>query len=63
MVEPASRAALEFGSHGLMIEVADFAAGRPRCDADQAINGETLARIVKFARHHHERLLMAQAAA
>jgi hypothetical protein len=44
-----------------MIEVADFATGRPRCDADQAINGETLGRIVKFARHHHERLLVEQA--
>ena len=63
MVEPASRAALEFGSHGLMIEVADFASGRPRCDADQAINGETLARIVAFARNRHERLLFAQRAA
>jgi 3-deoxy-D-arabino-heptulosonate 7-phosphate (DAHP) synthase len=62
MVEPASRAALEFGSHGLMIEVADFATGRPRCDADQAINSETLARIVKFAHHRHERLLSAQRA-
>ena len=63
MVEPASRAALEFGSHGLMIEVADFSTGRPRCDADQSINGQTLSRIVKFARHHHERLLVAQHAA
>jgi 3-deoxy-7-phosphoheptulonate synthase len=63
MVEPASRAALEFGSHGLMIEVADFATGRPRCDADQAINSETLTRIVKFARNHHERMLVAQHAA
>jgi 3-deoxy-7-phosphoheptulonate synthase len=63
MVEPASRAALEFGSHGLMIEVADFATGRPRCDADQAINGETLARIVQFARSHHQHLLVNQQAA
>jgi 3-deoxy-7-phosphoheptulonate synthase len=63
MVEPASRAALEFGSHGVMIEVADFASGRPRCDADQAIDGETLERIVKFAHAHHERLLVQQAAA
>ena len=62
MVEPASRAALEFGSHGLMIEVADFSTGRPRCDADQAIDGQTLSRIVKFARHHHERLLVNQQA-
>jgi 3-deoxy-D-arabino-heptulosonate 7-phosphate (DAHP) synthase len=63
MVEPASRAAMEFGSHGVMIEVADFATGRPRCDADQAIDGETLERIVKFAHAHHERLLVEQAAA
>jgi len=63
MVEPASRAALEFGSHGLMVEVADFGCGRPRCDADQAISGETLARITEFARQHHERLLTAQQAA
>jgi 3-deoxy-D-arabino-heptulosonate 7-phosphate (DAHP) synthase len=62
MVEPASRASLEFGAHGLMIEVADFATGRPRCDADQAINGETLARIAKFARHHHERLMFSHQA-
>jgi 3-deoxy-7-phosphoheptulonate synthase len=60
MVEPASRAALEFGSHGLMIEVADFAAGRPRCDGDQALNAEALERIVRFARQHHERLLVEQ---
>ncbi|MFZ0964187.1 MAG: N-acetylneuraminate synthase family protein, partial [Terriglobia bacterium] len=63
MVEPASRAALEFGAHGLMIEVADFASGRPRCDADQAINGETLERIVRFAHERHERLLVTQQAA
>jgi len=62
MVEPASRAALEYGCHGLMIEVADYATGRPRCDADQAIHGETLARIVKFAHQRHERLLLAEAA-
>ncbi len=52
MVEPASRAALEFGSHGLIIEVAEFAQGEPRCDAAQAIDAETLARIVKFAAAH-----------
>ena len=63
MVEPASRAALEFGSHGLMIEVAEFGSARPRCDADQAINGETLARIVKFAAARHERMLLAEQAA
>jgi len=49
MVEPASRAALEFGSHGLIIEVADFSMGRPKCDAAQAIDEKTLARIIQFA--------------
>jgi 3-deoxy-7-phosphoheptulonate synthase len=48
MVEPASRAALEFGSQGLIIEVADPASARPRCDAVQAIDPETLASIVRF---------------
>lgn len=63
MVEPASRAALEFGSHGVMVEVADFAGGRPRCDADQAISGEILARIVRFAHRRHERMLLEMQAA
>ncbi len=49
MVEPASRAALEFGSQGLIIEVADFTSALPRCDAVQAIDSETLASIVRFA--------------
>ncbi len=49
MVEPASRAALEFGSQGLIIEVADFTSALPRCDAIQAIDPETLASIVRFA--------------
>jgi len=52
MVEPASRAAVEMGSHGLIIEIADFSRGLPRCDADQAIDAETLGRIVRFARAH-----------
>jgi 3-deoxy-7-phosphoheptulonate synthase len=63
MVEPASRAALEFGSDGLMIEVANFALGEPKCDGAQAIDAETLARIVKFARAHYERQLEAERAA
>ncbi len=54
MVEPASRAALEFGSHGLMIEVANFDSGQPRCDAAQAIDSATFARIVRFARQRPE---------
>jgi 3-deoxy-7-phosphoheptulonate synthase len=50
MVEPASRAAIEFGSQGLIIEVASDRAdaARPKCDAAQAINSHTLARIVEF---------------
>jgi 3-deoxy-7-phosphoheptulonate synthase len=53
-VEQASRAAIEFGSDGLMIEVAardgNSEAHRPLCDADQAITAETLDRIVRFIR-------------
>jgi 3-deoxy-7-phosphoheptulonate synthase len=49
MVEPASRAALEFGSQGLIIEVADFSMGYPQCDGLQAIDEKTLKRIVQFA--------------
>jgi len=52
MVEPASRAALEMGSHGLLIEVADFSFGEPKCDGLQAIDAATLTRIVEFAHHH-----------
>jgi 3-deoxy-D-arabino-heptulosonate 7-phosphate (DAHP) synthase len=57
MVEPASRAALAMGSHGLLIEVADFSLGVPNCDALQAIDATTLARIVEFACAHgkHDR--------
>jgi len=51
-VEQASRAAIEFGSDGLMIEVSSWGeacgAMRPQCDADQAISPSTLARIVRF---------------
>jgi 3-deoxy-7-phosphoheptulonate synthase len=50
MVEPASRAALAAGSHGLLIEVADPSFGEPKCDGLQAIDTATLARIVEFAR-------------
>ncbi len=63
MVEPASRAALEFGAQGLIIEVADPAAPRPKCDAVQAIDGDTLANIVKFAHAHVERVMEQQHAA
>jgi 3-deoxy-D-arabino-heptulosonate 7-phosphate (DAHP) synthase len=51
-VEQASRAAIEIGSDGLMIEVANWGEGsgalRPLCDADQAITPATLGRIVRF---------------
>jgi len=50
MVEPASRAAIEFGSQGLIIEVAVGGHGlpKPQCDAVQAIDPQTLKRIVDF---------------
>ncbi|MHB1698803.1 MAG: 3-deoxy-7-phosphoheptulonate synthase [Acidobacteriaceae bacterium] len=55
VVEPASRAAIEFGSDGLIIEVANRVMGsgaaRAMCDADQAITPETLERIVRFVRN------------
>ncbi len=57
MVEPASRAAVEFGSQGLIIEVASGRVGAapPKCDAAQAIDPQTLRRIIKFigAREEH----------
>ena len=63
MVEPASRAALEFGCHGLLIEVASDRPGaaKPLCDAAQAIGPATLARIVDFAAAHSEEPLKANA--
>jgi len=50
MVEPAARAAVEFGSHGLIIEVASdrLDAVRPKCDAAQAITPRALRRIIRF---------------
>lgn len=50
MVEPASRAAIEFGSNGLIIEVASDRAGAPapKCDAAQAISPGILRDIVEF---------------
>jgi 3-deoxy-7-phosphoheptulonate synthase len=50
MIEGASCAAIEFGSDGLLIEVAcdDEGAARPKCDAAQAINPKTLESIVRF---------------
>ena len=56
MVEPASRAAIEFGCHGLIIEVASdrVGAARPKCDAAQAISPHTLACIVEFLEMREE---------
>lgn len=54
MIEGASCAAIQYGSHGLIIEVAcdDEGAVRPKCDAVQAINPATLGRIVRFIDMH-----------
>jgi 3-deoxy-7-phosphoheptulonate synthase len=51
MVEQASRAAIEVGADGLIIEVFSGCAGakRPKCDADQAIDPLTLSRIIRYA--------------
>lgn len=63
MVEPASRAAVEFGCHGLMIEVASDRPGaaKPMCDAAQAITPATLTRIVEFVAAHSEEPLRERA--
>jgi 3-deoxy-7-phosphoheptulonate synthase len=57
MVEAASCAAIEFGSHGLIIEVAcDYpGAAKPKCDAAQAISPATLRNIVEFIDTRAER--------
>jgi 3-deoxy-7-phosphoheptulonate synthase len=58
MVESASRAAVEFGSHGLIIEVASdrLNAAKPMCDPAQAISPRTLRRIIHFIETHQEHL-------
>jgi 3-deoxy-7-phosphoheptulonate synthase len=65
MVEPASRAAIEFGGHGLLIEVASDYAGAcvPMCDAAQAIGPATLRNIVEFIDARCEYLAKKQAQA
>jgi len=57
MVETASCAAIEFGSHGLIIEVALNHPGtaKPKCDAAQAISPLTLGNIVRFIEARVER--------
>jgi 3-deoxy-7-phosphoheptulonate synthase len=65
MVESASCAAITFGSHGLIIEVACDSPGaaKPRCDAAQAISPATLGNIVRFIdiRMEHNALRRAHA--
>lgn len=63
MVEGASCAAIEVGSHGLIIEVAceQDGNGKPKCDAAQAINPKTLARIVQFIDSHCDKQVMRKA--
>ena len=50
MVEGAARAAIEFGSHGLIIEVSTdrVCSVQPMCDAAQAITPRTLRRITRY---------------
>ena len=63
MVEGASCAAIEYGCHGLIIEVAcdDPGVARPMCDAAQAVNPDTLKRIVRFADSHVESRVLGKA--
>lgn len=58
MVESASRAAVEFGAQGLMIEVASdrLDAAPPKCDAAQAISPRMLRRIIRFIEARQERV-------
>jgi len=65
MVEGASRAALEFGAQGLIIEVASdrLDAAKPRCDAAQAISPRTLRRIIHYIDARQEQHLAAMHAA
>jgi 3-deoxy-7-phosphoheptulonate synthase len=57
MIEGASCAAIECGSHGLIIEVAcdHGETPRPRCDAAQAISPSMLRNIVQFVDDYTER--------
>jgi 3-deoxy-7-phosphoheptulonate synthase len=63
MVEPASRAAIEFGGQGLIIEVGSERADatRPKCDAAQAIRPSVLARIIEFLEVREETSLRQKA--
>jgi 3-deoxy-7-phosphoheptulonate synthase len=65
MVEGASRAAIEFGAHGLIIEVASdrLDAAAPKCDAAQAIGPRTLRKIIHYIDARHEQFAVAMHAA
>jgi len=65
MVEGASRAAIEFGAHGLIIEVASdrLDAAKPKCDAAQAISPRTLRRIIHYIEVRQEQFVAAAHAA
>jgi 3-deoxy-7-phosphoheptulonate synthase len=65
MVESAARAAIEFGSHGLLVEVASdrLDAVKPMCDAAQAISPRTLRKIIHYIDARQEQLIAAVHAA
>ena len=65
MVEGASRAAIEFGAHGLIIEVASdrLDAAKPKCDAAQAISPRTLRKIIHYIDARQEQFIAAVHAA
>jgi 3-deoxy-7-phosphoheptulonate synthase len=65
MVEGASRAAIEFGAHGLIIEVASdrLDAAPPQCDAAQAISPRTLRKIIHYIDARHEQFAVSMHAA
>lgn len=63
MVESASRAAMESGAQGLLIEIASGRgdAAKPKCDAAQAIPPAVLERIAGFVRQREEQTMGAKA--
>ncbi len=63
MVECASRAAIEAGAQGLLIEIASARAdaAKPKCDAAQAIRPAVLERIVGFVRQREGQTMGAKA--
>ncbi len=63
MVESASRAAIEAGALGLLIEIASARAdaAKPKCDAAQAIRPAVLERIARFAHQREGQAMGAKA--